>query len=88
VEAWVNKAIEARVTRSEVEMGCKISESFGELMGRLTAIDPAQARAAKGEAFRFASKKGIGESDCEPVELPNPLPSRRVDLSGPPTTGR
>jgi hypothetical protein len=35
------------------------------------AIDPAQARAAKGEAFRFASEKGAVESDGEPVELPN-----------------
>ena len=39
---------------------------------------PAQARAAKGEAFRFASEKGAGESDDEPVELPNPLPPRRA----------
>jgi hypothetical protein len=30
-----------------------------------------ETRAAKGEAFRFASEKDAGESDGEPVDLPN-----------------
>jgi hypothetical protein len=52
----------------------KISERFGELLGRLKALDPTLAR-AKGE-FRFASEKGA-EGDDE-LDLPNPLPPRRA----------
>jgi hypothetical protein len=75
VEAWVNKAIEARVTRSEAVTLTKISERFGELLGRISAIDPAQARAAKsGEPFKFVNER---QRDDEITELPNPLPSRR-----------
>jgi nitrate reductase assembly molybdenum cofactor insertion protein NarJ len=74
VEAWVNKAIEARVTCCEAAMCARIAEKFGELLGRISAIDPTQARAAKVEAFRFASEKGDGE----PVDLPNPLLPRRA----------
>jgi hypothetical protein len=71
---WVEKTIEARVTRSEAEMCGKIAEKFGELLGRLKALDPTVAR-AKGE-FKFAN-------ECEPdgdaiTELPNPLPPRRA----------
>src|SRR5262245_30698123 len=47
VSAWVEKTIEARVKLSEAEMCGKIAERFGELLGRIAAIDPAQARAAK-----------------------------------------
>ena len=64
--------------KSEAEMVGRIAEKFGELRGWISAIDPAQARAAKGEAFRFASEKGAGKSDDEPVELPNPLASPRA----------
>jgi iron uptake system EfeUOB component EfeO/EfeM len=77
IDSWTRKTIEARVAHSEAEMVGRISEKFGELRGWIGAIDPTQARAAKGEAFRFASEKSAGESDGEPVELPNPLPSRR-----------
>jgi hypothetical protein len=49
----------------------EIAERFGELMGRITAIDPAQARAARSGEFRFANEKaGAGESETV-VELPN-----------------
>jgi hypothetical protein len=45
-------------------------------LGRIAAIDPAQARAAKGEAsFKFASEKPDNSGDV--VELPNPLSPRR-----------
>jgi hypothetical protein len=71
IEGWVRKQIETRILRSQGEMAGRIAESFGELRGLIAAIDPAQARAAKGEAFRFASEKGAGESDGEPIELPN-----------------
>jgi hypothetical protein len=67
---WVEKMIEGRVLKSEAEMCGKIAEKFGELLGRISAVDPAQARAAKGEAFRFASEKG---------DLPNPLPRRAIN---------
>jgi hypothetical protein len=63
--------IEGRVLKSEAEMCGKIAEKFGELRGWISAIDPAQARAARGEAFRFASEKGADGSDGEPVDLPN-----------------
>jgi hypothetical protein len=50
----------------------RIAESFGELRGLIAAIDPAQARAAKTEPFRFANEKSA-EGDDEPVaiDLPN-----------------
>jgi hypothetical protein len=76
VPAWVEKTIVARVKRSEAEMCGKIAEKFGELMGRIAAIDPTLARAAKGEPFKFASEKTGNSSDV--VELPNPLPPRRA----------
>jgi hypothetical protein len=66
VPSW----IEAGVKRSEAEMCGKIAEKFGELLGRTAAIDPAQARAAKGESFKFASEKA---DDGGAVELPNPF---------------
>jgi len=69
--------IEARVKRSEAEMRGKIAEKFGEALGRIAAIDPATARAAKGEAFKFASEKSA--ADGEPVELPNPLRTRELN---------
>jgi hypothetical protein len=70
VEAWATKAIEARVTRLEAEMCAKVAESFGELLGRLKALDPTLARAARGEPFRFANEKA--DSHDEPViDLPN-----------------
>jgi hypothetical protein len=73
VPSW----IEAGVKRSEAEMCGKIAEKFGELLGRIAAIDPAQARAAaKGEAFRFASEKA---DNGEAVELPNPLGRRELN---------
>jgi predicted nuclease with TOPRIM domain len=68
---WVEKMIEARVLKSEAQMYAKIGESFGELRGWISAIDPALARATKGETFRFASEKSAGERDDEPVDLPN-----------------
>jgi hypothetical protein len=71
VPAWVEKTIETQVKRSEAEMCGKIAEKFGELLGRISAIDPSQARSEKGDAFRFASEKDAGESNDEPVELPN-----------------
>jgi hypothetical protein len=51
----------------------KIAERFGELMGRLAAIDPAAERAMRGEAFKFAAEKRA--ADDEPAEL---LPNWRV----------
>jgi predicted RNase H-like nuclease (RuvC/YqgF family) len=67
---WVEKTIEGRVLKSEAEMCGKIAERFGELMGRIAALDPTQARAAKGEPFRFANEKA--DSPDEPViDLPN-----------------
>lgn|SRR5262249_3573151 len=71
---WINKTIEARVRLSEAEMCEKIATRFGELVGRLSAIDPTQAR-AKGEPFKFANER---ERDDDAVELPNPLPPRRA----------
>ena len=68
----VEKTVEARVKRSEAEMCGKIRERFGELLGRLKALDPTLAR-AKAE-FRFAS-----ERDDEITELPNPLPARAIN---------
>ncbi len=77
VEAWVDKAIEARVMRSEAPQMCgKVAECFGELMGRISAIGPTQARAASGESFKFASEKTNDNGDV--VELPNTLPPRRA----------
>jgi hypothetical protein len=73
---WTENTVEARVKRSEAEMCGKISERFGELMGRLAAIDPALARAKASEPFKFASEKTGDNSDA--VELPNPLPPRRA----------
>jgi hypothetical protein len=70
VPGWVEKTIEERVKRSEAEM------KFGELMGRIVAIDPVLARAAKGKPFRFASEKTGDNGDV--VELLNPLPPRRA----------
>jgi hypothetical protein len=55
------------VKRSEAEMCGKISERFGELLGRPKALDPTLAR-AKGE-FRFANEKSA-EGDNEPLGLP------------------
>jgi iron uptake system EfeUOB component EfeO/EfeM len=78
IESWVRKTIEARVLYSESQMCARIAESFGELRGWISAIDTARARAAKGDSFRFASEKDVGENDGEPVELPNPLPPRRA----------
>jgi hypothetical protein len=67
---WIETAIESRVKRSEAEICGKIRESFGELMGRISAIDPTQARAARGEPFRFANEKA--DRHDEPViDLPN-----------------
>ena len=55
----------------------RIAEKFGELRGWISAIDPAQARAARGEAFRFANEKP--DSHDEPViDLPNPLRQGRT----------
>ena len=71
VPAWVEKMIETRVKISEAEMCGKIAEKFGELMGRIAAIDPQLARAAKGESFKFASEKTGDNGDV--VDLPNPL---------------
>lgn len=75
---WVEKMIEARALTLEAKMVGQISESFGELRGWISAIDPTKTRAAEGGAFRFASEKGFGENDGEPVDLPNPLPPRRA----------
>ena len=73
---WVEKMIEGRVLKSEAEICGRIAEKFGELLGRILAIDPAQARAARDEPFKFASEK---TDDCgDVVELPNPLPPRRT----------
>ena len=55
---WVDTAIEARVKRSEAEMCSKIAEKFGELLGRISAIDPAQARAAKASSSSPTSASG------------------------------
>jgi len=74
VPAWAEKTIEARVKRSEAEMCGKISERFGELLGRLKALDPMLAR-AKGE-FQFANERE--RDDNAITELPNPLPPRRA----------
>jgi hypothetical protein len=63
--------IMAAVRKSEAATAEKIGEKFGELLGRIAAIDPAQARAEKGEAFKFANEKA-GDSD-NAAELPNPL---------------
>ena len=53
-----------------------------ELMSRLSAIDPAQARAARGEPFPFASKKNTGESDSE-LMLTRWCPAARsIDIAG------
>ena len=71
---WVDTAIEARVKRSEAEMCGKMSERFGELLGRLKALDPTLAR-AKGE-FQFANERE--RDDNAITELPNPLPPRRA----------
>jgi hypothetical protein len=65
VPGWIMAA----VRKSEAATAEKVATRFGELMGRIAAIDPATARAAKGEAFRFASEKGAAND--EPVELPN-----------------
>ena len=73
---WVEKMIEGRVLKSEAAMVGRITEKFAELLGRISAIDPAQARAKNGEAFRFASEKTDDNGDI--VELPNPLPPRRA----------
>jgi hypothetical protein len=67
--------IKAVVEKSNAALRGMISERFGELLGRIAAIDPAQARAAKGESFKFASEK-TGDNGGDVVELPNPLPSR------------
>jgi hypothetical protein len=40
---WTEKTVEAGLKRSEAEMCSKIAEKFGELMGRLAALDPMQA---------------------------------------------
>ena len=69
---WVDTAIEARVKRSEAEMCGKIAEKFGELLGRLEALDPTLTR-AKGE-FKFANERE--RDDNAITELPNPLPPR------------
>jgi hypothetical protein len=61
--------------RSEAEMCGKISGKFGELLGRLKALDPTLAR-AKGD-FKFAGEK-TAEGEDEPVQLPNPLAPRRA----------
>ena len=71
---WVDTAIEARVKRSEAEMCGKIAEKFGELLGRLEALDPTLTR-AKGE-FKFANERE--RDDNEITELPNPLLPRRA----------
>jgi hypothetical protein len=68
---WVETAIESRVKRSEAEMCGKISERFGELMGRLAALDPTQARAARGEPFRFANEKADSHDEPVAIDLPN-----------------
>jgi seryl-tRNA synthetase len=67
---WIKKTVKL----SEAETGAKIAEHFGELMGRLSAIDPTQAR-AKGEPFKFANER---EREDEVTELPNPLRPRRT----------
>ena len=54
----------------------KVAERFGELMGRLAAIDPALARAKASEPFKFAKER---ERDDDAImELPNPLAPRRA----------
>ena len=66
---------ERGVAKSEAKMQGKIEKKFGEALGRIAAIDPARARVAKGESFKFASEKPDNNGDV--VELPNPLSPRR-----------
>jgi hypothetical protein len=68
---WVERMIEGRVLKSEAEVCGKIAEKFGELLGRISAIDPSQARAAKGEPFRFANEKADSHDEPEVIDLPN-----------------
>jgi hypothetical protein len=51
------EGIETRILRSQGEMAGQMAESFGELRGLIAAIDPAQARAAKGEGSRKRSRR-------------------------------
>ena len=75
--AGAKKFIEERVRDSEAAMCAKIGEKFGELIGRLNAIDPAIGRGAAKADFKFASEKA---ADGDVVDLPSPL-IRRTTLN-------
>jgi hypothetical protein len=68
--------IDTVAKKSHGELRALIAERFGELIGLIRALDGSEARAARGEPFKFASEKA--NKSCDVVELPNPLPSRRV----------
>jgi len=76
IEGWVGKQIEARILRSQAEMACRIAETFGELRGRIAAIDPTHGRAKSAEPFKFANER---DRDDEVPELPNFLPARAIN---------
>jgi hypothetical protein len=68
--------IKAAIAKSDAALRGLIAEKFGELIGRIAAIDPAQVQTARREPFKFAGEKTGENGDA--VELPNPLPPRRA----------
>jgi hypothetical protein len=71
----VFKDTQNRYRDIERELFRSVERRFGELAGRLDALAPDARSRAKGE-FQFANERP--ERDDEPVELPNPLPTRRA----------
>jgi hypothetical protein len=71
----VLKDIQSQYRGVEGELFRLVERRFGELAGRLDALAPDAKSRAKGE-FQFANERP--ERDDEPVELPNPLPTRRA----------
>jgi hypothetical protein len=54
-----------------------------EVMGRTAEIDPAQARAAKGE-FKLANERGRDDDGITELPIPWRLVARSIDLAGSP----
>jgi hypothetical protein len=78
--AEVDRAIAVAVGKSDIKLRTLVVEKFGEVVGRLNALDPekvfAKVRDKAAERFRFASER---DPEDDIPELPNFLPARAIN---------